>query len=337
MDNKTYEFSNLSSFPELEGQANSLIEEVFAYTKNNSFEIDFAPLTSERNRNHRFILIDSTTMQVVAHIGCRLRNFIWQAETYPVCMLGGVAVHPSFQGQGLFSSLMQKIIQTMESQCAFFLLWSDKHEMYEKWEFYLAGKQWCYRSAHESNYHFQKALLKDISPEIKKRIHANYRQFINTRFFSPLRDEEDWKELENITSSDLYFDEQGYHFKNKGMDLTNVIHEIASPENVSALMDKIGNKGTLWYPLNEQVNDDIMMDLQLVGLWKINRHPMALAKLTHLLGYSIEVQDHQFIVTKNSQKYLLHPHELLEELFGYGNYSLRKQSIPIFISGLDSI
>ena len=82
MTYKHYEFATLSAFPELESQANSLIEDVFAYTENNSFKVDFAPLTSARNLSQRFILIDSSSMEVVAHIGARMRDFIWKDETF---------------------------------------------------------------------------------------------------------------------------------------------------------------------------------------------------------------------------------------------------------------
>lgn len=337
MSEKYYEFTTLSAFPELEDQTNLLIEEEFSYLKNHSFKTDFAPLTNARNLSHRYILIDSENMKVVAHIGTRLRDFIWMGETIPVCMIGGVAVKKELQGMGIFKSLMERTIHTLESQCALFLLWTDKHELYEKWDFYLAGKQWSYRSTQVSTHTFHKTLYRDLSEDKKEEIKELYLKEITTKFFSPLRDEEDWKDIESITSTDLYVYDEGYFFMNKGMDLIDIVHESVSRLSINEFINLLGSKGILWHPSNQQVDDHILQDLQLVGLWKINRHPMALKKISHLLGKRIEVQDLDFLVKDETQSYVLKSHELLEEIFGYGNFNLKKESIPIYISGLDSI
>ena len=337
MSDKYYEFASLSAFPELETQANSLIEDVFAYSKNHSFKTDFAPLTSKRNLSQRFILIDSSRMEVVAHIGTRMRDFIWQGESIPVCMIGGVAVKKELQGKGIFKSLMDRTIASLESQCALFLLWTDKHEMYERWGFYLAGKQWCYRTNSPATTPSTKTLFANLSSDDKTKLMQLYKSHINQKFFSPIRDQDDWNDIADITSSDLYLFEGGYFFKNKGMDLQNVVHECVSQLSVNDLLRVIGDKSQLWHPSNQSVDDEVLMDLQQVGLWRLNKHPMALKKISHLLGAKIETQDWDFSVRHDGRNFSLKAHELLEEIFGYGNFSLRKDSVPVYISGLDSI
>ena len=337
MSEKYYEFASLSAFPELESQANLLIEEVFAYTKKYSFKTDFAPLTSHRNLSQRFVLIDSSRMEVVAHIGTRMRDFLWNTDTIPVCMIGGVAVKKELQGRGIFKSLMERTIATLESQCAFFLLWTDKHEMYEKWGFYLAGKQWCYRTNTPASLESHKTLYSKLNQEEQKTIQSLYKKEINARYFSPLRNEDDWQDIADITSSDLYVFENGYYFKNKGMDLQDVVHESVTTQSINQLLKVIGDKAQLWHPLNQPVDDHVQQDLQLVGLWRINKHSMALKKISLLLGAKVETHDWDFCVKHDGRNYSLKSHELLEEIFGYGNFNLRKDSVPLFISGLDSI
>jgi len=337
MSEKYYEFTNLSAFPELEDQTNLLIEEEFSYSKNHSFKTDFAPLTSKRNLPNRYVLIDSAAMKVVAHIGVRMRDFIWMGETIPVCMIGGVAVKKELQGKGIFKSLMNQIITMHESQCAFFLLWTDKHEMYEKWDFYLAGKQWSYRTNTETQTHLKKLVYKELSENDQLKIQEYYKDYINEKYFSPLRDSEDWNDIAQITSSDLFMIKDGYFFKNKGMDLQNVVHECVSKLSINEMMKLVGSNSQLWHPMNQPVDDHILQDLQLVGLWKINKHSMALKKVSHLLGHKVETQDWDFSVKVNGTPFVLKSHELLEEIFGYGNFNIRKDSIPLYISGLDSI
>lgn len=337
MSDKYYEFASLSAFPELEAQANSLIEEVFAYSENHSFKIDFAPLTSQRNLSQRFILIDSSRMEVVAHIGTRMRDFIWNKETIPVCMIGGVAVKKELQGRGIFKSLMERTISSLESQCALFLLWTDKHEMYEKWSFYLAGKQWCYRTNSAASIESRKTLYRDLNLGEQKKVQDLYRTEINNKYFSPLRDDDDWLDIAQITSSDLYMFNEGYFFKNKGMDLQDVVHECVTSLSMNNFLKVVGNKAQIWHPLNQAVDDDVQQDLQQVGLWRLNKHQMALKKISHLLGAKVETQDWDFLVKHEGRNYSLKSHELLEEIFGYGNFNIRNESVPLYISGLDSI
>ncbi|MBY0516146.1 MAG: GNAT family N-acetyltransferase [Bacteriovoracaceae bacterium] len=332
----TYEYARLDAFPEFIDQTNSLIEEAFSYQKNFKFNVDFAPLTNTKNARNRHLLIDKSKHKVIAHVGARHKNFVWQGEVIPVTLLGGIAVDSEYRGQGLFQILFEKVLAQLQSQCAFFLLWSDKHELYNKWDFYLAGKQWCYRSLKPST-QIQSTLYKDISKDQKEKMAVHYRQFVNQNYFSPLRDDTDWEEFNEITSSDLLLTPEGYAFKNKGMDLQGILHDFAHSNGVTGLLHELGNEGVLWSAKNEIVEDDILQDLQLVGLWKPNTHSMALKKLSHLLGFELHFRDNMFVVDKDDQTLKMNAEDLLNEIFNYGNFGLRKDNVPVYIGGLDSI
>ncbi|MFP5457387.1 MAG: GNAT family N-acetyltransferase [Bacteriovoracia bacterium] len=336
MIDKTYDYANLDALPEFADQANSLVEEAFAYQKNFKFSVDFAPLSGPRNYKNRHILIDRDTSRVVAHIGTRLRNFVWEGEVIPVAMIGGIAVASSERGQGLFKLLFEKVLSSLHSQCALYVLWSDKHEMYQKWHFYLAGQQWCYRSTLAEK-DARSTRLSALSQSEVQELAQIYRQQINQQYFSPLRDESDWEDLKDIESAELLLVDGGYAFRGKGMDLQGILHDSAHRGGVNGLLQSLGGAGVLWAAKNEPVPDEILQDLQQVGLWRPNTHPMALRKLSHLLKHTVHFRDDVFVVEKDGLNVRLNAEELLAEIFDYGRHRLRSSAIPVYIGGLDSI
>jgi predicted N-acetyltransferase YhbS len=333
---KSYEYARLDAFPELTDQTNSLIEEAFAYQKNFKFSVDFAPLAGPQHAHQRHILIDPASSTVVAHVGTRLKNFVWQGETIPVVMLGGIAVSEAERGQGLFQLLFERVLSTLHSQCALFILWSDKHEMYRKWHFHLAGKQWCYRTTVPEKVHSIERLI-DLTTQERDSLAALYRQHVNQHCFSPLRDASDWNDLAEITSTELIRMKSGYAFRGKGMDLQGVLHDFAHSEGVTGVAEELGNAGVIWAAKNESVPDEVLQDLQQVGLWRPNTHPMALRKLSLLLGLELNYRDDRFVVERNGVALRMDAEELLDEIFNYGKHGLRSDSVPVYIGGLDSI
>lgn len=336
MDTKTYDYTNLDALPEYAAPANALVEAAFAYQKNFKFEVDFAPLAGPRNYKNRHILIDRESGTVVAHIGTRLRSFVWEGEVIPVAMIGGIAVAPEERGHGLFKLLFEKVLSSLHSQCALYVLWSDKHELYQKWHFFLAGQQWCYRSTLPAKA-VRSTRLSQLAPAELSALAQLYRQHVNQHYFSPLRDESDWEDLKEIESAELLVVDGGYAFRHKGMDLQGILHDSAHREGVSGLLRDLGGAGVLWAAKNEPVPDEILQDLQQVGLWRPNTHPMALRKLSHLLKHTVHFRDDVFVVEKDGLSVRLNAEELLAEVFDYGRHRLRAQSIPVYIGGLDSI
>jgi len=333
---KSYEYARLDAFPELADQTNSLIEAAFAYQKNFKFSVDFAPLAGPQHSHQRHILIDPASSTVVAHVGTRLKSFVWQGETIPVVMLGGIAVSEAERGQGLFQLLFERVLSTLHSQCALFVLWSDKHELYRKWHFNLAGKQWCYRTTRPEKPHSIERLI-DLTPSERDSLAVIYRQHVNQNFFSPLRDESDWNDLAEITSAELIRMRDGYAFRGKGMDLKGVLHDFAHAEGVTGVTEELGNAGVIWAAKNEMVPDEVLQDLQQVGLWRPNTHPMALRKLSLLLGFELNYRDDRFVVERNGVSLKMDAEELMDEIFNYGKHGLRSDGVPVYIGGLDSI
>lgn len=342
MPQQSYEFSNLSTFPELTEQTNLLIETAFGYQNGHKYEVDFAPLVGTHNAQNRHILFDPSSKEVIAHIGCHLRSFCWNGEVIPVVLIGGIAVSEASRGLGLFKEMFIRVLSHYHSQCAFFLLWSDKHEMYAKYDFYLAGRQWCYRAQKGSNLG-TKTSISSVSNETIEKMSKLYQQNVNQSTFSPLRDNEDWSHIKQITSAELYLikkDERikGYYFRNKGMDLNGIIHDWAHEDGVVGLLNDAGNPGVIWAAENVPVNDDILQDLQLVGLWRPNSHPMALKKISVLLeGAEVQWREPYFIVKTNDGSFNLTALDLLEEIFGHGKHGIRSSQLPVWIGGLDSI
>lgn len=338
---KTFDFAQLSTFPELAEQTNLLVEEAFGYRNNHRFSADFAPLAGPHNFQNRHILLDPSTKHVVAHIGCLPRLFCWGGEVIPVVLIGGIAVDESTRGQGHFKEMFLRVLALYHSQCAFFLLWSDKHELYAKYDFILAGRQWCYRSVGAQR--GEATTLTQLSETDFKQVKQLYRSCVNQHSFSPLRDDEDWEHVKAVTSSHLYLlrqDQQvtGYYFRDKGMDLEGIVHDWAHRDGVLGLLRDAGNPGVIWAAENAPVADEVMQDLQQVGLWRANSHPMALKKISGLLdGASVECQDTTFIVKNGRGTFRLSPNDLIEEIFGHGKHGLRSQILPVWVGGLDSV
>lgn len=342
MAEKHYEISNLATFPELAEQTNSLIERAFSYHSGHRFVADFAPLAGPHNYQNRSILFNPRSKEVVGHIGCQPRLFCWNGEVIPVVLIGGIAVAEVMRGQGLFKEMFLRVLAQHHSQCAFFLLWSDKHELYAKYDFYLAGRQWCYRQPGEKALG-EPAKLADLDPVMIGQMQKLYQQTINQKSFSPLRDKDDWASLGKITSTDLFLIKQedqlkGYYFRNKGMDLDGIVHDWAHEEGVRGLLRDAGAPGVIWAAENVAVGDETLQDLQQVGLWRANTHPMALKKLAGLLGGAdVDWIDPNFVVRSKRGTFRLTPNDLLEEIFGHGKHGLRSQVLPVWVGGLDSI
>ena len=342
MSEKSYEFAQLSTFPELAEETNSLIEEAFGYRKPEHFSADFAPIAGAHNFQNRHILYDPNTKQVVGHVGCLPKTFTWQGEAIPVVMIGGIAVSQATRGQGLFRELFLRVLAHYHSQCAFFLLWSDKHELYAKYDFYLAGRQWCYRLPGDAA-KGEIATIKTLPESTLQEMQQIYQGQINAKTFSPLRDRTDWKNIGDITSTELHLLRTngklaGYYFRNKGMDLTGVVHDWAHHEGVQGLLRDAGSPGVVWASENVPVDDEVLQDLQLVGLWRANTHPMALKKLSLLLGDAqVEWVDPHFVVKSARGTHRLSANEFMEELFSFGKYGIRNHPLPVWVGGLDSV
>jgi hypothetical protein len=350
MQEKSLQISHLSTFPELVEETNELIEASLGYRKEEKFAVDFAPMALDLS--HRFILQDAASKKVLGHVGVRVVHFIWKGETYPCAMLGGICIDKNWRGEGLFSLLFDFILKKYFTSCVFFLLWSEKNELYAKFDFQLGGKQWCYKkltfnispaSIFTDNC-VQKTSLKNLCYTDFKKIMQLYREKIQNQYFSPLRDEEGWNLLKKVESADLYLlrDDQknitSYMFIGKGMDLDNIAHDGAHAESLGRWIYHLPEESVLWtaerdFTLNSDEN--ILTEPQYLGLWRVNHHKMALQKLSRLLNTSVDFVGEKFKFTHQKNTYTLSPLEMVEAVFDGEKYSF--SSIPVYVGGLDSI
>jgi predicted N-acetyltransferase YhbS len=342
MEDKSYELARLDTLPELVDETNQLIEKSFAYQESEQFAVDFFPLAGLHNLNHRHVLIEGGSRRVVAHIGVSQKSFCWGADVVPVAFLGGIAVAEDRRGQGLFHRLLVNVVSRYESQCAFFLLWSEKHDMYHKYGFHLAGRQWCYRMPGETP-QGHVAIYEELPVATKLWMADLYRRKVNQSCFSPLRDAQDWSHIAEMRSATLRLTgardkPTGYYFTGKGMDLGGIVHDWAHEEGVAGLIRESGSPGMIWAAHNVPVDDEVRQDLQQVGLWKPNTHGMALQKISLLLGGATVTWDFpHFHVRSDKGSWKLLPEELLDEVFSYGTHGIRSSGVPVWVGGLDSV
>lgn len=247
--------STLKDSPQHYKDVLTLIEKNFHYQRPESFAVDFAPLMHNSNHAHNFILVDEVSNTLVAHIGVSLR--LW--KEHPVALLGGIAVSEEFQGQGIFKKLFEEIIKRYEKHVEAFVLWSDLHEMYKKYDF-LPLKSMIQTG--EKNFHkpegYQETNFHKLHENEKKEITQLYLT-MSKSYETLQRSEEDWKRIFAITSTKVFVSKnaQGhitrYFCLGKGMDLHDIIHEIGfstTEEKLKLFQDLKHFK--LWLPLDEK-------------------------------------------------------------------------------------
>lgn len=334
------QITTLSQYPGLAEQTNQLIEESLNYHAPHKFSTDFYPLTCPENFAHRYIILNDG--QVLAHIGAKIKKFNFLRKSFECVLLGGICVKKEFRGQGLFHELMSKALEEYKDETSFFMLWSDKHAIYQKYDFYLSGKQFVFENITNKACEWEQVKLKHLSSKHLEDIKSLYQNKIASRYFCASRTNADWDELAQITSSDLYFKLEDdkvidYFFINKGMDLSGIVHEWAFTKDEESKLAEVSQYGQVWSPRNFNLKENVKIDLQLSTLIKVNPFCQDLVELIKLMGANLEIQTYHYQLKNNFGSYSLNHQEFLEEIFGFGKYQIFPKPLEIFISGLDSI
>ena len=317
-----------------------LIEKSFGYQRENSFEIDFAPLVDKSNHHNCFILVDEND-NILAHIGSKNRIFNLGNESFTITMLGGIAVDEKHRGDGHFQTLLQDVMAEKRGETSLFLLWSDKEKLYNKFGFYLCGTQYELESEKKENNLF-KTKYKDLSLSEKHDLQNLYKNSFARTYLTLERDSIDWKHIENIDSADLYLkkDEEkmtDYFFINKGQDLTGIIYEYGSINDLPGWLKTIAHFGKVWMgkPILETENVQYQFFMAPGDV----RHFAALvAKLTEqkVLVRNVNTMKQEVYFDFNEELMGLNVDEFLCGLFGPGTFE--ELDLPsVFISGLESI
>ena len=227
-------------------QVIQLIEKSFSYQPQFHFDIDFHPLMGPSNHTNCHLLIENS--KIIGHIGVLPRILQHQGLQSKVILLGGICIDATFQGKGLFKNFFNSVINNYKEHSLAFL-WSNLDQFYLKYDFIQAGHLYSHGNLDATTEllkeeNFKPAELKSLPLSDKTTIYQLYQN--QTKNMSTLvRDISDWKKIEMITSMKTYIKRdnknniEAYAFLGKGMDLTNILHEvIAKPDSDVSGLDK---------------------------------------------------------------------------------------------------
>lgn len=326
----------LKDFPNKRDETIKLIEKSFDYSKDNSFEIDFYPLMNEKNANNNYILLEEN--KVIGHIGVNYKELKIMDVNFSIAMLGGIAIEESCRGKGYFRPFIENVLQSI-TDSPFILLWSDKIDLYERFSFYPCIEQFEYSGVpEEENPNYICRKLKDLSTLEVNQLKSIYDSSTELRFKRSL---EEWKELSNIVSSDIYIKKvdgkiQNYFFMNKGEDLNDIIYEYGNIDDV----EEISSYGILWSPWSFEVENEDFKSLLFAALIRINNFQsfkQFIGKYTDNLIQVLEINDQEITFTFEDKKMTLSVSEFVQGILGPNKFTELLDTKKILISGLDSI
>lgn len=324
--------TNLQESPQYIDSVLKMIEKALGYEKNQSFKVDFYPLFNERNFKNCHILIEGEV--IIGHIGCLTKN-IELLSHHPINMYGGIAIAEEFRGKGYFRDFFEEV-QKKSPEASLSFLWSDQLDLYEKFNFYPCVDLFHYHMTDTpAKGLWQKTKLKEITqPELKtlKRLYQDNEEL------RPVRTDQDWQDLTEIASSDLFIlkSETGienYFFINKGQDLPNIIHEYGHVDD--RVIEDLTTFGHLWTPFkSEKEFEKQELFGSVVKLGSIDRLAPLLSELAGVELITLEGEE--ISVKMDDEEFTLLQKDFLPGLLGPGKFK-EFDTQDLFISGLDSI
>ncbi len=328
------QISNLKDSPNKVSETLNLIEDSLNYSSENSFEQDFYPLFNIDNHGNCYIVLKND--EVIAHIGFCPREVIINNHLIPIGMIGGICVKKEYQGQKIFSELFSRVIHSHEEDCAFFMLWSDKNDIYEKFGFFEFGQNYIHTLMGTNK--FEQTYFQNLTQIEKNQIEVLYNGFHqNTIFIN--REEFDWDIIANIKSELHIYKEdnliKAYYFKSKGQDLSGIVHELTFAD--TKYLNYI-NEQEVWHP---RPLDDQPLAITYSGMMRANTNQHFVDFINMISDNSIEIQEFSqteinFIFKEN--EFTLGLNQFINGVFGPDFISEFKDFHSVlFISGLDSI
>jgi GNAT superfamily N-acetyltransferase len=324
-------YTNLEKAPNFVQKTVDLIEKSFGYTSENSFQIDFYPLLKNSNHKNCHIIIEND--EVIAHIGVLERRLEIKNKLHTIYMYGGIAVSDSFRGKGLFKKLFNSL-ENQYKDCALHLLWSEKLDLYNKFNFHPCIGLYEYKKeSFEHSFNVVETKFKDIDQSTLNRVKELY---INNEIRIK-RFDDDWNEVKQITSADLfliYKDEElvNYFVMNKGADLTGIIHEYGSIDKKYLVVMR--NYGTVWCSLNID-SSSAPLYAALAHAGESNLFSSFIKDITDFDLVNLGRDDIHF--KNKNDSYHQSISDFLIGIFGPGKYKEVQDTQSINISGLDSI
>ncbi len=313
------------------------IEKEFAYDAENSFHIDFAPLLNEKNSENLYLLIDYNSDTIIGHIGICYRKL---GDT-AVAFIGGICIAKAYQGNKLFSPFFKTVLTRVKERVAFMVLWSNLANLYEKYGFHLAGEQFQYPAASGTALPWKKAKeLTELDIQSIKslfKIQSHY-------WLMPTRETKDWQHTWNIKSASFYihYNENNealfYCVKDKGQDLTGIIHELAfNPNTIGAAEMLQQFDHPCWMPI--KISNDC--NIQFAASWAVGSFTLFshfIRKWSRGRLQVLSTDENQIHFFFNEQEYHLAQSDFITMLFGPNPAQEFKEFLKtIYIPGLDSI
>ncbi|MBL7665556.1 MAG: GNAT family N-acetyltransferase [Bacteriovoracaceae bacterium] len=339
--NESFYYSTLKEKPEYFEQTLKLIENSLHYKEDNKFSVDFAPLMTKENHHQCHIMVDTVSKTVIGHIGVLKKNLMVNGVPFPVALIGGVCIAERHRGQGLFSKLMNHVLNTHNESVGMFMLWTGDHQLYRKFDFHLCIEQVEVKKTKAESTHYIKTHYSDLNTAEKAQVRRLYQKHIIDFCVSFERTENDWKNLELITSTDLYIRRQnnnivGYFFMNKGQDLAGIVHEIASDTSY----DDVSNYGNVWVTPAHRVSGE-EFETQFASLVKIANIDLfrrMIFKYTQEKILIIKTDGEDISFEFDKRIFTIPTQRFLTGLWGPNTFTeFNFQTKPLYVSGLDSI
>jgi predicted acetyltransferase len=339
-------YSTLNDKPHLAHKTVELIERCFNYNSEQHYNIDFYPLINSRNFLNCHIILGKNE-EVIGHIGVSPRSLLNHESKFPVILMGGICIDSKFRGKGILHKFMEHVISQYQ-KTTFYILWSNLSSLYEKFQFYPAGGQIQTGNSDDLKNlyeHFEKTKFSKLNEAEKKEIRLIYNENICATFTSLDRSENDWLNIEGIKSTNLYIKKNNniissYFFINKGMDLTNIIHEWGAIESERENILTILQEYKLWVP-EKTFRQEKYTELNFIALFKIGNIEIFNSFVQSWSNEDVKilkVQNNLVTFQHLSKQYELDSAGFLVSMFGpncvkeFDHYGP-----PLYFSGLDSI
>jgi GNAT superfamily N-acetyltransferase len=335
--------TTLANSPNFFDETISLLEQSFEYPSHQSFLTDFYPLVGPSNHNHCHLLIDK--QKVIGHIGIRKRKLSYKGETLEVILLGGIAIHPNYRGQGIFSDFFKSIIEIYNKDAALMFLWSDLSSLYKKFNFYEAGgviqtgRQTLLNESLSSDW--IESNLKSISNDQFEDIKSLYN---DRKDLHLIRDERYWSAIREVSSARLFYKVNSqekilsYFILSKGHDLDGIIHEY-NVENEKDFFKEI-DCFKLWLPenFNKFYHKKEIHFGFFVNLTDITKLSSFIAKITNQRLLITGKESEKIYFTFDNNEFDLDEQLFTTSLFGPNPIKEFEDVFPgLMINGLDSI
>ncbi len=333
--------SNLKKSPKYRNETLKLIEESLGYSNGNSFMIDFYPLMKEENANNNHILIKDN--KVCAHIGISYRYLTMKGVKTPVALLGGVCSSKEIRGKGIFSDFLKALISQNEEKVAYFILWSNLSDFYERFNFFEAGKSIQTKPpgplSTEILKSYQKIPYTDLTPNQWEEIKTLYNQKDEVIKFH--RTDEDWETLGKIESSELYIKEvqgkiKSYFIKNKGQDLDNLIHEYGIDPSEEGNLLPLLKRQSIW--LEDRGEDDLGQVI-FSAFFRVGNQRLLDDFLSRVTDRKLRLISccPQVTFTYKDETFECDTKTFLQVLHGPFEMKNKVPYLPIYFCGLDSV